>query len=281
MSLVTHFKGDIKSGKTLSGIYWIKRLSRAADIDAAHIYTNMTSLRMPRTGRPWATSLQLDDLLVDIQVTDVADARYKYGILFLDEAHVYWAGQLMNSTRGLALTALIAQAGKRGLIVVFTSHLAGMIAPKVIELTQRSMICQTWNEGITVRWTVESPRRMREAYALGLPPPPRVTKRLTHGAAQRGWYDANEIIDPFSSHRALGGSKTGQKLLKELEARRQRMEEEDLKLRGKVEAVVHGETSFKGIERSEQQAVERIADQTRAEIMKATTPRDRIFGTRR
>lgn len=213
MSLVTHFPGDIKSGKTLSAIYWTKRL--VSEIGCP-VFSNMASLRYK--GQEWGEQIEIDRLLADITETDLSNAYYKLGILLIDEAHVLWTTDEMRGARGRAMTALIAQAGKRGLIVVYTAHLSGMVHPKVRELTQCIIHCKTPDEGRTVYWDVRDPRQWREAEYYGAPPP-QDTRLVLHNAwRQHDWYDTNEVIDPLSAARGAGASKAAKSFLRQLEA---------------------------------------------------------------
>jgi hypothetical protein len=213
MSLVTHFPGDIKSGKTLSAIYWTKRLMSTI---GCPVYTNMGSLIYQ--GQPWGEQIEIDKLLADITETDLSQAYYKLGVLLIDEAHTLWTTEEMRGARGRAMTALIAQAGKRGLIVVFTAHLAGMVAPKVRELTQMIIRCKTPDEGKTVWWNVRDPRAWREA-EYDNRPPPADTRLILHNAwRQHAWYDTNEVIDPFAAAKGAGASKASKSFWNQIEA---------------------------------------------------------------
>jgi hypothetical protein len=212
MSLLTHFPGDIKSGKTLSAVFWTKRLMSRI---GCPVFTNMASLKYQ--GLPWGEQLELDRLLVDITETDLNNAYYKLGILLLDEAHILWATNEMRGARGRAITALIAQAGKRGLIVVFTAHLAGMIDPKVRELTQCIIRCQTPDEGRTVFWDVRDPKAWRAAEYDGRIPPQDQRFVLHNAWRQHNWYDTNEVVDPFGAAKGAGATKASKSFLRELE----------------------------------------------------------------
>lgn len=252
MSLVTHFPGDIKSGKSLSMIFWAKRLMSRIGCD---VYTNMSSLAYK--GQSWGEQIEFETLLTDITQSDLSQARYKMGLLLVDEAHTLWEGQEMRGVRGRAMTALIAQAGKRGLIVLFTAHLAGMISPRVRELTQCIIRCKTPDEGRTVWWNVRDPRAWREAEYDNLPPP-RDTRLILHNAwKQHAWYDTNEVIDPFTSARTAGASKSQKSFLRELER------------------IKEGQDNAKPVSEAVRKEFAAKAAQTAREITEETTPQAR------
>lgn len=213
MSLVTQFRGDIKNGKTESAVFWVKRLSGDIGIP---VFSNMESLQYEN--EPWAIPITLEDMMLDMRVKDASEAYIKCGILFIDEAHVYWDTNLMRGARGIALTHMIAQCGKRGLVIVYTSHLTGMVAPRVRELTQMQIKCRTENEGRTVLWNVRDPRDWREAADNNMPPPPDNLLVLHDGYRQFKWYDTDEFIDPFAGMTAAGSSKSSKSFVKELKS---------------------------------------------------------------
>jgi hypothetical protein len=273
MSLLTQFRGDIKSAKTLSGIYWTKRLAGALSIP---VFTNMTSLAYPNdspNARPWAETVVLDDLMLDMMVKDVADAYYKKAVLFIDEAHVWMATDMMRNARGQALIALIAQAGKRGMIIVMTSHLKGMLAPKVRELIQLQIKCKTLDEGHSVQWNVRDPRDWREADDEGQRPPPDHWMILHNGHRQFNWYDTNEIVNPFSGSSGVGATKGGKALFKELTTLQASRLDEEHRER---------ERTVKGITDSQRHEISEAAGQTRREILSdAERNKRKVFGGRR
>lgn len=273
MSLLTQFRGDIKSAKTLSGIYWTKRLAGTLSLP---VFTNMNSLTYPQgqpNARPWAETVNLDDLLLDIMVQDVADAYYKKAVLFIDEAHVWMATDMMRNARGQALIALIAQAGKRGMIIVMTSHLKGMLAPKVRELIQLQIKCKTLDEGHSVQWNVRNPRDWREADDEGHSPPPDHWMILHNGHRQFNWYDTNEIVNPFAGASGVGATKGGKALFKELSEMQAKKLDADHVERGR---------NLIGIPTGQRQEISEAAGETRRAILsEAERTKQKVFGGRR
>lgn len=220
VSLVTRFNGDIKSTKTLSAVYWSRCLMMDIGIP---VFTNMKHCIYRNPGSPfhnhrWATTVNMNEVMADMVFAENLNlARFKLCVFLLDEAHLYWEASKTMGLWGRISEALITQAGKRGIIILYTTHLEGMVAPRVRNVTQLEVLCRTDDEGRSSDWLVYDNKESRYARALGSDLPEPVECHLDEAWENWRWYDAEEVIDPFSFARSLGGSKASQKQLKQLE----------------------------------------------------------------
>ena len=205
MALLMRFKGDVKECKTLSMVYYAATRFYARGIP---VYTNMKSCT-------FAEKVGINDLLADIAVEE-SKVRFRCGVVMLDEAHVYFGNNVSGGTAGDMLTAFITQAGKRGLVVLYTTHLSGMVGPRIRELTTVTIKTSTPNEGRTAYWDVYDDKAARIAYDAGYDPPDR-NLHVLHNA-WKWWhtYDCDEPIDPFSMMRALTATRRGKQVIRDL-----------------------------------------------------------------
>jgi hypothetical protein len=210
MSLLMQFRGDVKQCKTLSAVYYIKTRFYAR---GWNIFTNLEECTY--RGNHWAETVKLDELLADL-LKPPDQAKYKLGVLFIDEAHVYWSAENNAGHLGGLTTALLTQAGKRGLVVIYTTHINGMVGPRVRELTTVTIKCKTPDEGRTVFWDVTDLKALRDALDEGKQPPRPIWHILHEGWRQWSWYNCNEVVDPFSTMRSLAATRRGKQLVKAL-----------------------------------------------------------------
>jgi hypothetical protein len=136
--------------------------------------------------------------LVKDLMRDPAEALYRKGILFWDEIHLYMSPDYMRGAAGELLNGLVTQLGKRGLPLIYTTHLRTGVGPKLRNNTETSIRSQTNNHGVSALWTVRDEAARRMAADNDEPLPMDAWKVLRNAWRTWNWYDANEIISPFS-----------------------------------------------------------------------------------
>ncbi len=220
MSLISRWRGEVKSGKTASMLWWAMQLAARCGFSGHNIFTNMTGCwdhdpNSPTYGQAWATTITLNDLLADMLRPD-DEAEISHGLLIWDEAHIYMGTNNMRGAQGDLLTAALAQCGKRGLAVVYTTHLAGMVTPRVRGLTMLDIKCHSWNQGNGCDWRVTDQVQERDDKDEGLNR--KAPWEYTLYPVSKIWhlYETNEVIDAFAAARSAGASKAGKAMLKQL-----------------------------------------------------------------
>lgn len=208
MSLITQFRGPVKSGKTLSAVYYALKLAARMECP---VYTNMKKCKF--RGETWAESVELDDLVTDmVENPELESAKFKNAVLLWDEAHIYFDTNQMRGYAGAILIPFLLQAGKRGMPVIYTTHLKGLISPRIRRTTEMSVFCKTNNHGAAVMWDVTNEKEVMQAKDEGYDPPPPTLHVLRKAHRMFRFYDTNEPISPAS----FGDSAVATKHLKNL-----------------------------------------------------------------
>ena len=222
MSLITRFRGEVKDGKTLSAIYWTLRLAARMGIGADHIFTNMKGCydHNPRSrtyGKRWATTVDIEDIIIDLSIEDFSEARIMHGVLLLDEAQTLFRTDFMRGNIGSVIINVVNQCGKRGLPLIYTTHLGRMVAPTVRDLTMMDILCSRDPKyPDSILWDVTNTRAMRRAIDKGDPNPPTTPFVLHHIKKYYRLYETDEVINPLSIATSVAGSKGMKKIHKDL-----------------------------------------------------------------
>ena len=191
-------QGDVKSGKTLTAV------ALAFTRFYAHgysVFSNMAECR-------FAERVELDDLLT-------FQEHIRNGVLLLDEAHTLLDPRSAGSNMAAQGTYFLTQAGKRNLLVIYTSHLDSMVLPTVRQLTTLTFKCRTPDQGRHIFVNVCDERALRQALADGRSPNPDVWWVL-RGSKFFRLYDCDEVIDPFARARSRFATRAGKAIAKTL-----------------------------------------------------------------
>ena len=207
--LVIGTVGQVKQGKTLYCVRAaLKRKLFAyavAGVDLP-VWSNMKSLVCREKGHPWyglrwGTPLSTDELLYDL-MQEPEDAHIRNGILILDELHHLMSPEFLRGVGGTILGNSVTQLGKRGLCLIFNTHMPRMIGQKVWGLTSQRVHVSTDNHGQSLLVNYRNQQAWNEAYQEGMRFPEDVPGIIFNTWRFRYWYDANEPMSPF----ALGES---------------------------------------------------------------------------
>ncbi len=208
--LMIRFQGDVKAGKTKTAVWYALQFFKKG----LPIYTNMHEAKYK--GINWAQTVKIDDLIKDLTKSE-EEAQFKNGILLLDEFHTYMDPSAGGGILQAMLTRLLVQCGKRGLPVLYTTHLSGMVPPRVRELTTINVYCDTPDQGRTQFLNVTDLSAQRKAFHLNQQPPDESWLVLHHADVLNKWYDTNEPIDPMAAMRSVAASARGRRILRALD----------------------------------------------------------------
>jgi hypothetical protein len=208
-------EGLDKSGKTNVAVI----LAMGFLAEGYPVFTNMQGCTVPggrSKGERWATNVKLDDLLDDIQRplrgSWAADGKYHpadcdcpkrhaeicNGVFILDEAHTMLDPRRSGSSIAGYLTSFMMQAGKRNLLVLYTTHASFMVMPFLRELTSVTFKCVENREKgrfIYVDCCDENEVQRAIKYGKWVPQDKR---HVFFGFKAWNFYDAQETIDPFA-----------------------------------------------------------------------------------
>ena len=237
MSLVTRFKGDIKQGKTLSAVYFTMKLAHWLGLGADHIFTNLRNCydhqkrcgrchgrgtiegaicascngsgENPNHGVRWATTVDIDDVIVDLSGEDIDEQVIKNGVLLWDEAQGLLNTNATRGTSGPLINSILTECGKRGLPLVYTTHLDMMVNPTARGLTMIDILCIRKREFQgTVLWNVSDQRKLRLAIAQGMLPPMPDYMVLKQVHKLYRYYETNEAASPFALATSSASTKS-------------------------------------------------------------------------
>jgi len=225
--LMVRFQGDVKAGKTKTAVWYALQFYKKG----LPVYTNMYQAKYK--GIPWAQTVKIDELIKDLTKSE-AEAEFKNGVLLLDEFHTYMDPSAGGGILQAMLTRLLVQCGKRGLPVLYTTHLSGMVPPRVRELTTINVYCDTPDQGRTQFLNVTDLSAQRKAFHLNQPPPDESWLVLHNASVLNPWYDTNEPIDPMAAMRSVAASARGRKILRALDGTHDEIDQSKSDLRAEA-----------------------------------------------
>lgn len=237
MSLITRMKGDVKNGKTAAGVWWSQSMAAHLGLSADQIFTNLKgcydheeacarckgkgqvndqacsmckgSGESPTYNQRWATTVSINDVIIDMAIDDPADAEIKDGLFFWDEAQGMLSTSATRGPAGNVINNVVNQCGKRGLPLVLTTHLDMMLNPTVRGLIMVDMLCiRKKMYPNTIILKIMDQRAARLAYIQGLMPPMPDNRLLKHINRIYRWYETNEVESPMSFAKSAGSTKS-------------------------------------------------------------------------
>lgn len=241
MGVLWRCEGLDKSGKTNVAVGLALGFFVAEGYQA---FTNMQSCVIPHgpaRGQKWAQTVTIDDLLEDVRKpirgSWHSDGRYHphdcdcgaeharicNGVFIFDEAHTWLDPRRSGSSIAGYLTAFMMQAGKRNLLIIYTTHLAFMVMPFLRELTSITFKCDTPDKGKHIFLDVCDENAVQKAIRYGRQVPPD-SRWVFRGSKVFGWYDPNEPVDPFAYAFSKFSGRSGKATRKALGVEPQRID---------------------------------------------------------
>jgi len=220
-------EGFQKSGKTLLAVGLAKCF-----YDVGYpVYTNMKSLT-------FGQKMELDDLLG-------FRGNMNNGVILLDEMHTLFDSRNAMSQGNKLASYFATQVGKRHCVLIYTTHLGGMIEGRIFRLTTLRFRCRTPDQGQHIFVNALNEERAAEAaYFSGIavqeswyvvdgrkvwglydPDEPILPSEIGHSEfaskSQRGLADILDNMDevPDRAERKAGRKRKEEKFMEEVTAR--------------------------------------------------------------
>lgn len=221
--LIVGIRGPVKSMKTGTAVWWARMLRARMSLKFGQtlpIFTNMhgTICREqghPMYGKPWATYVTVNDLLRDLE-NPMEKAQYRRGVMLWDEIHLYMSSGMMAGAAGELLNGLITQLGKRGMPLIYTTHLRDGVSPKLRYNTEIGVRCRTDNHGQSVLLNIRDETSYYTALAEHDALPDDSWKVLRQAQRLWKWYDTNEPISPYSMAESALATRRYRQIMKKL-----------------------------------------------------------------